>query len=183
MSSPCGLGELEQVVGGADERPFGSDLFEATQKELSEAPGMLDLSEDGLDDLFSEPIAAAPAGASELGCHGGDARPFAPSPPPAGVPFSVAGAARSKESVDPAAGETSEIGFIAEASVGRDLARIGAQHIARSGEQRPECAAIGRAGLQALGDDNLIGAVDGNDGIIALDDAAAARAGCGCRDR
>ena len=27
MSSPCGLGELEQVVGGADERPFGSDLF------------------------------------------------------------------------------------------------------------------------------------------------------------
>ena len=41
MSSPCGLGELEQVVGGADERPFGSDLFEATQKELSEAPGIL----------------------------------------------------------------------------------------------------------------------------------------------
>ena len=102
----------------------GSDLFEATQKELSEAPGMLDLSEDGLDDLFSEPIAAAPAGAFELGCHGGDARPFAPSPPPAGVPFSVAGAARSKESVDPAAGETSEIGFIAEASVGRDLAGL-----------------------------------------------------------
>ena len=45
-------------------------------------------------------------------------------------------------------------------------ARVGAQHIARSGEQRPECAAIGRAGLQALGDD-VDGAVDGDDGIIA----------------
>ena len=175
MSSPCGLGELEQVVGGADERPFSSDLFEATQKELSEAPGMLDLSEDALDDLFSEPIAAAPARASVLGCHGGDARPFAPSPPPALVPFSVARAATSKESVDPAARETSEIIFISEASVSRDLAQIRAQHIARSREQQPECAAISHAILQALRDDNLISAVDSNDSIITLYDAAAAR--------
>ena len=175
MSSPRSFGELEQVVGGADERPFGFYLFEATQKELAEASGMLDLAENGLDDLFSEAVTAAAAGASELGCHGGDARSFAPSPPAPGMPFAVAGATRSKESVDPPAGELSEIGLITEAGVGGNLPRVGTQDFARGREQRPECAAVDRAGLQALGDNDLMGAVDRNDGIVALDDTAAAR--------
>jgi hypothetical protein len=40
---------------------------------------MLDLPEHRLDDLFAQPAAAAPAGALELGRHGGAARPARPS--------------------------------------------------------------------------------------------------------
>jgi hypothetical protein len=37
MASLCCIGELEQVVDGADHRPLGSDLVEATEEELVEA--------------------------------------------------------------------------------------------------------------------------------------------------
>jgi hypothetical protein len=42
MASPCCIGELEQVVDGADHRPLGSDLVEATEEELAEASCMLE---------------------------------------------------------------------------------------------------------------------------------------------
>jgi len=64
--------EFEQVVGGADHRPLASDLVETAQQELSEASDVLDLTKDGLDDLFAQSIAAAPAGTFELGGHGGN---------------------------------------------------------------------------------------------------------------
>ena len=54
MASLCCIGELEQVVDGADHRPLGSDLVEATEEELAEASCMLDLAEHRLDDLLSE---------------------------------------------------------------------------------------------------------------------------------
>ena len=54
MESPCCLGELEEVVGGADHCPLSSDLFEAAQQELAEASGVFDLTKDGLDDLFAQ---------------------------------------------------------------------------------------------------------------------------------
>jgi len=57
MASPCCIGELEQVVDGADHRPLGSDLVEATEEELAEASCMLDLAEHRLDDLLSEAVA------------------------------------------------------------------------------------------------------------------------------
>src|SRR3974390_2365887 len=136
---------------------------------------MLDLSEDGLDDLLSEAVAAAPAGTSELGCHGRDARPRAPSPATPSVALAVTGAARGNESVDAAAGELSEIGLITEAGVGGNLARICAQHAARRGEQWSKCAAVSRTGLQALSDNDLLGAVDRDNGIVTLDDATATR--------
>ena len=56
MESPCCLGELEEVVGGADHCPLSSDLFEAAQQELAEASGVFDLTKDGLDDLFAQAI-------------------------------------------------------------------------------------------------------------------------------
>ena len=74
MASPGCVGELEEVVGGADHGPLASRLFEAAQAEPSEAPGLLDLPEHGLDDLPSEAVSAVPAGALEPGRHGGDAR-------------------------------------------------------------------------------------------------------------
>src|SRR3974377_1878356 len=112
------------MLDGAEKRPFGFDVFQAAQKELAESSGVLDLSEDGLDDLLSEAVAGAPTGTSWLGCHGPDARPRAPSPTTPSVPLAVAGTARGNESVDAAAGKPSEIGLITETRAGGELARI-----------------------------------------------------------
>src|ERR1700686_1580475 len=90
MTSPRGLGEFEQVVDGADHRPLGSDLVEAAQEELAEASGMLDLAEHRFDDLLSQAVAAAPAGALEFCRHGGLARAFGPSSRPGGIRLAVA---------------------------------------------------------------------------------------------
>ena len=45
--------ELQQIVDGADHRPFASDLLETAEEELSEASGTLFLSEHRLDHLFA----------------------------------------------------------------------------------------------------------------------------------
>ena len=37
---------IEEVVGGADHRPLGFDLFEATQEESAEASGLFDVPGD-----------------------------------------------------------------------------------------------------------------------------------------
>lgn len=56
-----GLGQLAGVVGCADHRLFAPDLIDASEQELSEASGLLDLLAHGLDHLFLEAIAAAAA--------------------------------------------------------------------------------------------------------------------------
>src|SRR5258707_15619896 len=91
MRSPRGFRELEQIVDGADHRPLGSDLLEAAQEELAEASGMLDLAEHRFDDLLSQAVAAAPAGALEFCRHGGLARAFGPASRPGGIRLAVAG--------------------------------------------------------------------------------------------
>ena len=73
VSWRLGDGELGQVVGGADHRPFACDLLTAAQQELTEAPGLLDLAEHRLDGLLAQAVAAAAApGAPEGGRHGRD---------------------------------------------------------------------------------------------------------------
>jgi hypothetical protein len=47
------LGELQDVVGEADEAPFGGDVLDAAQEELAEAARLLDLSEHRLRQLLS----------------------------------------------------------------------------------------------------------------------------------
>src|SRR5260370_15652606 len=81
MTSPGCVGELEQIVDGADHRPLGSDLVEAAQEELAEASGMLDLAEHRFDDLLSQAVAAAPAGPLALLQHGRPAGHFRPMSP------------------------------------------------------------------------------------------------------
>src|SRR5690348_10928268 len=73
-SACCCSGELGQVVGGADQRPFVSHLFEAAEQELSEPSSSLDLTEDRLDHLLAQSVAAAPAGTPEPQAHGRDQR-------------------------------------------------------------------------------------------------------------
>src|SRR6266436_8466101 len=57
-SSRC-VCELEEVVDGAEHCPFVFDLVEASQEELSEAPGRLDLTEYWFDDLLSQAVATS----------------------------------------------------------------------------------------------------------------------------
>src|SRR5271166_4137111 len=47
------LSELQDIVGEADEAPFGGDLLDAPQEELTEAARLLDLSEHRLGQLLS----------------------------------------------------------------------------------------------------------------------------------
>jgi hypothetical protein len=70
-SGGAGGKQLGQVVGGADERPFGLDLGEPAQQELAEAAGVLELAEHRLDRLLAQPVARATAGTLELGGHPG----------------------------------------------------------------------------------------------------------------
>src|SRR5215204_2376105 len=175
MISPCRLGELEQVVGGADHRPFASHLIKASKEELSEASGMFDLAKDRLDDLLAQSVAAAPAGTFELSGHSLHARALAPSPFAGGIRLPVLGPARCQVSVDPAAGQMRQISLTAISGVGREFLGVGPQNFARSSQQRLEGTPVGRTGLEALGDDDLMGAIHRNLGIVALQNAGSRR--------
>src|ERR1700681_2581916 len=169
ITSRRGFREFEQIVDDADHRPLRSDLVEAAQEELAEASGMFDLAEHGLDDLLSQAVAAAPAGALEICRHGGLARSFGPAWRTGGMRLAMACPSGSEVSGDPAAGEMGEVLLVAVSGIGRDFRGVGAQHRTDVGEQRRQRAGICRARLQALGDDDLMRAVDGDLGVVAGD--------------
>src|SRR5882672_4897508 len=127
MTSPCCVGELEQIVDGADHRPLGFDLFEAAQEELAEAAGVFDLAEHRFDNLLSQAVAAAPAGALEFCRHGGLARSFGPTSRTGGMGLAMACPAGGEIGGDPAAGEMGEVLLVAIAGVGGDFFGVGAQ--------------------------------------------------------
>src|SRR5471030_3361587 len=66
-------GELEEIVDGADDRPLRLGIGETAQKQLAESTSLLDLTEDGLDHLLAQAVAAASGAALEPCRHGGDA--------------------------------------------------------------------------------------------------------------
>src|SRR5688572_21243692 len=57
-SGGCGGGavELEQVVGGGDELPFGVAGGQAASSEAGDASEVLDVAEDRFDDLLSSGV-------------------------------------------------------------------------------------------------------------------------------
>src|SRR5579863_9964346 len=118
VTSSCGVGQLQEVVDGADHRPFASDLVEAPQQELPEASGMFDLPEHRLDDLFAQPIAAAATGPLKLDRHGGLARPARPLSRTGRILCAMAGAAWSQIRGDTAAAQIGEVGLVAVAGIG-----------------------------------------------------------------
>src|SRR5271167_4602020 len=67
------LGELEHVVGEADEAPFVGDLVEPAQQELTEAAGLLDLPEHRLGQLLAQAIRGVVSAGLDFLAHGGDA--------------------------------------------------------------------------------------------------------------
>ena len=61
--------QFEQVVSGADERPFRPDLRQAPQQELPEAAAPLDLAEDRLDGLHAQGVTLAASLGLQLAPH------------------------------------------------------------------------------------------------------------------
>ena len=63
------LGELCDVVGGADQRPLCLHGLKAAQQELSKSSCLLDVPEHRLHDLLSQSVPAAITGALQLLPH------------------------------------------------------------------------------------------------------------------
>ena len=57
-------GEFEEVVDGAEQRPFALHRDEAAPQELGEAACLLDLPEHRFDHLLAQPVALVPAAPS-----------------------------------------------------------------------------------------------------------------------
>src|ERR1700730_2772648 len=71
------LGQLEEVVDGADDGPLGAYFFEAAQQELTETAGLFDLSEHRLGQLLAQPVGARVPAGLDLRAHSLYARRFA----------------------------------------------------------------------------------------------------------
>src|SRR5258708_22819450 len=123
FSSACGC-ELCEVVGGAVYGPFGFDLVDAAQEELAEAPCLLDLAEDGLDDLFSQSIPASIACALELYAHSGDERAGFELPFCRGRLCAVLLPSAGDVALDPAPNHRATISLRAIARIGRCFIRV-----------------------------------------------------------
>src|SRR6185312_8580154 len=145
-----GLCELDEVVGGADQRPLGPHFLDAPQQELAEAPCLLDLSEHRLDDLLPQPIPASPSSPLELGAHrqGERAALAAPFRWAIGTPRGDAGG-------DAARAECREVGLAQIAAVGRYLDRRAAQVGGDVVDERHDLPVIARRLDQAVGEDDL----------------------------
>jgi len=60
-ASPQGRPELQDIVRGADQRPFAPHLSQPAQQELQEATSLLDLPEHQLHDGLAPSIQTPPA--------------------------------------------------------------------------------------------------------------------------
>src|SRR5665213_1378535 len=169
FSSACGC-EFCEVVGDADHRPFGFDLVDAAQEELAEASCLLDLAEDGLDDLFSQSIPASIACALELCAHSGDERTGFEFPFRRGRLGAVLLPSGGDVALDPASNERVKIGLRAIARIGRCFIRV-LPEIGFDGiEQGSELRLIARRVGQRVRHDDLMSAIEGGLCVLALYD-------------
>src|SRR5258707_5880818 len=104
-------------MGGAEHCPFVGYLFDAAEEELAKASGVLDVSEDGFDDMFAQPVATSVAALPDPGAHGLDQRPAL------GTAGWAAGAAACDIAADGAVAEASHDGVRAEAGSRGHLVR------------------------------------------------------------
>ncbi len=174
FSSACG-GEFCEVVGDADHGPFGFDLVDAAQEELAEASCLLDLTEDGLDDLFSQSISASIACALELCAHSGDERAGFELSFCRGRLGAVLLPSGGDVALDPASNERAKIGLRAIACIGRRFIRV-LPEIGFDGiEQWRKLRLIAWRVGQRVRHDDLMGAIDGGLCVVALDEAVFGR--------
>src|SRR5215467_14568641 len=109
-----GAGELGEIVGGANHRPFGLHVLDAPQQELPEHSCLLDLSEDRFHDLLPQPVPASPSRPFEFVAHRAHQWP-------ADVSLALSGmlcASRSDVSADVALGQGCKVGLAAITGIG-----------------------------------------------------------------
>src|SRR4030088_280027 len=174
FSSACGC-EFCDVVGSADHGPFGFDLVDAAQEELAEASCLLDLAEDGLDDLFSQSIPASITCALELCAHSGDERAGFELPLCRGRLGAVFLPSGGDVALDPASNERAKIGLRAIACGGRCFIRVLPEIGFYGIEQWRKLRLIARRVGQRVCHDDLMGAIDGGLCVVALDEAVFGR--------
>ena len=68
------MSQLQQVVGGADDRPFGTHFLETPHQELAEATRLFDLPKHGLGQLLTQSVGAVVTPGFDLLAHGLDTR-------------------------------------------------------------------------------------------------------------
>ena len=120
----CCLVELEDVVGGADHGPFASDLVEPSEEELSEASGLLDLTEYRLGGVFSQPISATSPSVSDLVGHCLHQGLSFEHTPGCGIGLAMPDAAGREIGPDAALCHGGQIGFGSKARIARNLEQI-----------------------------------------------------------
>lgn len=59
MAGSCGTRQLDEVVSGADQSPFGLHFVNAAQQELPEPSCLFDVSEHGFDDVLAQSVATS----------------------------------------------------------------------------------------------------------------------------
>lgn len=163
----AGAGELGEVVGGANQRPFASHLVETAEEDLSEASGLFDLTGHWLDDLLAQSVTAAMTGAFELAAHPFHQRAAALSLADCGlgaVPLPSDGNVAGDATAD----DRAKIGVRTVAGVGRDLGRVVPQMGLDRIEQRGELRLVGGGIGEGMRDDDLLPTVDRSLRIIAL---------------
>src|SRR6185437_15503982 len=160
-------------MGGADQRPLASHLVEASEEELSEASGLLDLAEDGLDGVFSQAIARAEAGAFELLGYGGHQGFGLELPVAAGMALAVLAAPGRQVGGDPALDHALEVGLRGKAAIAGDLPRLAPEIGLGLVDQRQQGRVVGGIGDQTLGEDDLVGVIDRDLAVVAGNEAVA----------
>src|SRR6516225_8199932 len=144
-------------MSGTDQRPFGPHLLDSPQQKLAERSGLLDLSEHRLDHLLAQAIAAAIAGAPELGAHPGDQRAGLCPPLCGGGLVSVLLSSGRDVTLDPPSADSAKIG-------GRAIASIAIRH-------RHEAAAVfgrlGKGRFELVGATRRTQILSRKDGMLA----------------
>jgi hypothetical protein len=122
LRRPAHCGEFEQIVDGADERPFALHRGQAAPQELAKAARLLDLPEHRFDHLLAQPVWPLTTSSAELFRHRRH-----PALRRGGSRFrrwcAVLLAASGDVSVDFMAFERRQIVLGAIAGIGRDLLR------------------------------------------------------------
>lgn len=144
-----------RFVGGADQRPFCLHLLDPAQQELTEVSCLLDLAEHRLDHLLAQPIAAAIAGAPELGGHPGEERAGLGRPLGGCGLAAVCLSSGRDVAPDPPSAQRAQIGSRAVACIGRYLVRIAAQIGLDGVEQGSELRLVAAVVIERARNDDL----------------------------
>lgn len=143
-------------------------MIEPAERELAEAPGLLDLFENRLDNLLPKTVATPTA--SPLSPHGhlthqGRLRQRST---PGRIRLSVARLPWSEIGGDPPLLRRGQVRLIGNACIAQDLARLAPKISADDVDERHEGVSLGGVRHETVRYDHLMRGIDGDPPIVAL---------------